>query len=461
MLGVADPRAIQTFILHVAQLDSTAGLHHIHELVEAGADLRQINTQIAEYWRALMLAKAGADVATILDYGEDWVREIVQMTQLFTLEELTACTRIFAQNDLAYKSQGTPQLALELALLAAIELHRHAQPGVAASALPVTVQAAAQPTQLRPTPVAEAPRPAPTSSQARVVASVHKPVEAEMVQPAQVSQSIKDSGGSLPDWDEVVCVEDAEEGAPPVSATIEASASAQNKIIDSFVTAVSQTAAQPVSDATSLTIEQVREKWEFVKKRVKTKRDGAKIAAVLNGYTIIGVEATQELPIVILKATAEFHYTALQKDDYHEAIAWALRIELEQQCRVRLVPPSQATPIPVPPTDTATRSASTTPPAPPRRSAFRERPEASTSTVGNRSEALGDAPTEGLVAPENPAFDNVLPLARKNIVRENTSSAMVTHETRQDMLRRKVTDDPVVQEVVRIFKAEIKEVYPK
>ena len=466
MLGVADPRAIQTFILHVAQLNSTAGLHHIHDLAEAGADLRQINTQVAEYWRALMLAKAGADVATILDYGEDWVREIVQMTQFFTLEEVTACARIFAQNDLAYKSQGTPQLALELALLAAIELHRHAQPSL--DTTPVALQAAAQPTQLRPAPAVEAPRPTRTAAPAPSQAPV--PIKAKTAQQGQVSQTVKDSGEQLPDWDEVVYVENAE--AAEASDT-EASASTQSKIVDSFITAVPQTATQPAGNAASLTIVQVREKWELVKKRVKTKRDGAKIAAVLNGYTIIDVEATGESPIVILKATAEFHYTALQKDGYHEAIAWALRIELDQQCRVRLVPPGHPVPIPLPPTDTSTRSAYTTTPATPRRSAFRERPasessvqrteqpEASISAAGNSIEAVGDTRTEELVAPENPPFDNVLPLARKNIVRENTSSAVVTDETRQDMLRRKATGDPVVQEVVRIFKAEIKEVYPK
>src|SRR5207248_4699227 len=87
MLGVADPRAIHKLITHVAQLDSAAGLYLIHELSEAGADLRQINIQVGEYWRALMLAKAGADIATILDLTEDETREILQMAPLFELEE--------------------------------------------------------------------------------------------------------------------------------------------------------------------------------------------------------------------------------------------------------------------------------------------------------------------------------------------------------------------------------------
>src|SRR5438876_4631004 len=66
MLGVADPRAVQKLITAVAELDSAAVLHFIHELSEAGADLRQLNMQVGEYWRALMLTKAGADIGTIL-----------------------------------------------------------------------------------------------------------------------------------------------------------------------------------------------------------------------------------------------------------------------------------------------------------------------------------------------------------------------------------------------------------
>src|SRR5579863_7301091 len=129
MLGVADPRAIQKLIDHVAHLASPAGLHLIHELSEAGADLRQINIQIGEYWRALMLARAGADVATILDRTEDETRDIMQLVAQFGLEELTEFARIFAQNDLMQKNQGTPQLGLELAFLQCIELHRRAQSG--------------------------------------------------------------------------------------------------------------------------------------------------------------------------------------------------------------------------------------------------------------------------------------------------------------------------------------------
>src|SRR5438046_152721 len=142
MLGVADPRAIQKLITHVSELDSAAVLHLIHELSEAGADLRQLNIQVGEYWRALMLAKAGADIATILDRTEDEVREVRQAAQFFELEELTETARIFAQNELMQKGQGTPQLGLELAFLQSIELHRRFHNGQLTS--PMTADAVLQ-----------------------------------------------------------------------------------------------------------------------------------------------------------------------------------------------------------------------------------------------------------------------------------------------------------------------------
>src|SRR2546430_1385307 len=145
MLGVADPRAVQKFILFIAQLDSSGGLHLIHELVESGADLRQLNNQIAEYWRAMMLVRAGADIAEILDATEDQVREISEVARLFNQEELIECARVFAQNDLIQKNQGTPQLGLELALLTCLELHRHARqehPSSAVSAVPLAKSSA-------------------------------------------------------------------------------------------------------------------------------------------------------------------------------------------------------------------------------------------------------------------------------------------------------------------------------
>ncbi len=117
MLGLADPGAIRTLIEHVAAGDAASGLHLINEMVGSGADLRQLNSQLSEEWRALMLARAGADVAELMERTDEDVREITSLAQRFSLEELTASARIFARNETPARGLPVPQLALELSFL--------------------------------------------------------------------------------------------------------------------------------------------------------------------------------------------------------------------------------------------------------------------------------------------------------------------------------------------------------
>ncbi|MBV9232240.1 MAG: hypothetical protein JOZ18_23230, partial [Chloroflexi bacterium] len=63
------------------------------------------------------------------------------------------------------------------------------------------------------------------------------------------------------------------------------------------------------------------------------------------------------------------------------------------------------------------------------------------------------------------------PLARTTIVRENTNAVSLatvktqgssqSGETRQEVAKKKARSDPVIQKVVEMFKAEIKEVHLK
>ncbi len=457
MLGVADPHAIQNFILHIAHLDSAAGLHLIHELVEAGADLRQVNAQVAEFWRAMMLAKAGADIATIIDGTEDEVNEIKQTAQFFTLEELTECARIFAQNDLIQKNQGTPQLGLELALLACLELHRREQRGQPAQA----AQSMA-PVQPRPTPRPEPAR-APVNT-----APVQPPEWQEVPAPSptpidSAAPSQEDAVEDLPDWDELFHEDEEFESTP------------QAEPVDEREEAPDE--GEPNEDTgPALTLADVRERWEYVKRRVKTVKSGAgaRIAAVLNGYTIVGVEGTRETPIVVLMANAAFHYTALQKQEDYASIEWALKVELQQECHVRLLPPGSATSSPaIPPLpDASNYAAHAAVTLPPLQSVHVERPSPARTAPQRQENKETPKKTEPPAShgPATPTSDtnSAPPLARNSVVRENTSSTMSgdaaqnpEHTTRLESAAKKAKGDPVVQEVARMFKAEIKDIQLK
>ena len=302
MLGIADPRAIQKLILHIAHLDSASGLYLIHELAEAGADLRQINNQVAEYWRAMMLCSAGASIGEILDCTEDEIREITEAARLFALEELIECSRIFAQNDLMQKNQGSPQLGLELALLSCVGLHRRAQNGSSIAAPAPALQASPPPVR----PVAAQPQ-APRSV---------PPVEVRVAQPAPAPTQTPASAYEPPEVREpesfFVNEEKAEIPEAPSDRANEVK-EVQSEPISSVP--IENDSQLPDNDLPPFTVAEGKEKWEYRRRRVKTKKDGAMIAALLSNYSVVLVEGTGTQPVIVIKAQAEFHYKMIHKDE--------------------------------------------------------------------------------------------------------------------------------------------------
>ena len=473
MLGVADPRAILKLIEHVANLASPAGLHLIHELSEAGADLRQINIQVGEYWRALMLAKAGADVATILDRTEDETRDIMQMIAHFGLEELTEFARIFAQNDLMQKNQGTPQLGLELAFLQCIELHRRAQSGQplvapASSAVPVSPVPPVQPRQAS----VQAARTAPSQVMPSVPLSTQnhaspptQPSQPLQPRPVPVNEEVVEDLSAL---DDLSFHDDGDEeftpDAPVASATLhEEASSATGKAV-----------------APSLTLADVRNGWERVKKRVKGRNStGIKTSAYLNDYSIVAIEGTAEEVIVVIQATHLPHHKYLQEGTYGEDVEWAFSTEFNLKCRLRLLPPGQTLSTSATDVSPVSRqSTSATAPVAPQQSAHRERPATkqppTPRNAANNTNGASETPqhsVQELAAPlpaEVPSSEVERSLARKNIVRENSTTVILAKsaqpveagqlEPSLEEIQQKASVDPVVQKVKEMFKAEIKDI---
>jgi len=210
------------------------------------------------------------------------------------------------------------------------------------------------------------------------------------------------------------------------------------------------------------------------------------IQALLNYYTIVGIEGTRELPMVVLLAGAEFHFKQLQNnDERRKVIEWALKTELQQECRVKLVPPGHIGPsMTIPPPSSDGNSGSSlfsSMLAMPRSSAFQERPLAekpssNRSYPASQSEvvmpsSVVPAPVQDVqklasAPPAHPvSAPSSAPLARMHAVRENTTGGtMRAEESRvnhQARVEQHAKGDPVVQEALRLFKAEIKEIRSK
>jgi DNA polymerase-3 subunit gamma/tau len=152
-----------------------------------------------------------------------------------------------------------------------------------------------------------------------------------------------------------------------------------------------------------------------------------------------------------------------QRQEYHDAIAWALKIELEQECGVKLLAPgyihvdggmpARGTGQP----EFSLRTASTT--AQPLQSARLNRP-----VLPPPAPQPEKKPSEPIshkqVTPVMPLKEEP-PLAKQKKVRENTMSeagAKGSSMSRAEYVKQKAASDPVVQEVVRMFKADVKEI---
>ena len=92
----------------------------------------------------------------------------------------------------------------------------------------------------------------------------------------------------------------------------------------------------------SLTLQEVKDAWENVKKRVRPKNP--KTAAMLNSFSVVGVEGTAEEVVVIIQAAYELHHKYVQEGERSKDVDWGLTTEFRQKCRVRLLAPGQPVP---------------------------------------------------------------------------------------------------------------------
>ncbi len=287
MLGLADPALVTSLIESVADGNAARGLHLVGGMVDSGADLRQLNSQIGEEWRALLLARAGADITQLTERNPDEVREINLLAERFSLAELTACARIFARNESPARGLPLPQLALELSLLDCIQVRTERIPGVTPREVPLQ-----QATALVSTP--KPPVPAP-----------HRP------------SSLRWESAEELDLDATLPLEHTP-GNPPAVA----------------VSAVPKTAVSGTGDRFQETLIQAQAQWDLVKQVCKQK--SRSVAALLHSAHPVLVEQG-EVEVLVLEAAYQFHLDKLREPTSRSAVEWALEQVLSRPVRVKLI----------------------------------------------------------------------------------------------------------------------------
>jgi DNA polymerase-3 subunit gamma/tau len=118
MLGTTSSQAVKELVDHLAARDVAAGLTEIGRVVADGADPRQLNKELLDHLRGLLILKTTSHGPA--DLTESQRSEMALQAQQFSLEDLVDTVRIFSKSALDVKGAVQPQLPLELAFVEAI-----------------------------------------------------------------------------------------------------------------------------------------------------------------------------------------------------------------------------------------------------------------------------------------------------------------------------------------------------
>jgi DNA polymerase III subunit gamma/tau len=387
MLGLADPAVLRGILEAVADQRAADALDALNDLVAAGADLRQLQQQLADEWRALLLARAGVDVIRVMERTEDEARALEDLANRFTLDELTGCARVFARMESPARGLPTPQLALELLLLECLAVRRNG--GAMAQSQP------AQQGSPAPSPV-EPPRAqrsaASQESQAMPAPSAPAPVELDMEEIA------------LATWEDESQLAEVTRSVstPPLQAPRQSDPPAEPPA----------PTPQHTSAGGYALLEVAQRRWADVRKVCKSRSPS--VSGLLSSARPVAQEPGAP-PTIVLQVDFPFHLEQLRDPKRRQTVEWALEQIVEEPILVRFA---------------LTSDSGWTPPAggaPPRRESSSGAPPQTNGANGSH----GARHTSGKRGGEPPLL---------NLMRESPVSLSLEDEARAD---------PVIQALLR------------
>ncbi|HEX8981845.1 MAG TPA: DNA polymerase III subunit gamma/tau [Ktedonobacterales bacterium] len=435
MLGLADVGALRRLIACIAENRAADALDLLNELVTSGADLRQLNGQFAEEWRALMLVGAGADLTRVMDYTEEEARELASLAQQFSLDELMACARVFARNEGPARGLPVPQLALELALLECLSIRRR---DVATEPTPIRrpPTEASLPQRATSAPVAPSP-PAPA-------APPQRPVASQSIQPEELDLAAIDAGT----WDGPSRIREASPAL--TSAPARESAAPPTPITREPVSApVQRPVAVSASDDDGRDwVDEAQRNWPLIRKICRQRPPmGAVAGGLLSAAEPVRYEpGSADLPgLLVIRTKFEVHLSKFRDPEMRSAVEWALEQALGVPMRAHFVSMNepQRTPTPIrrtANTENGSHGGTVVQAASPQAPQMYERGASAVSPAA--SPMRQPQPSEPPASGRGEAHER--PTARKS-----TSRAELEQTARED---------PVVQELARMLKTEVADV---
>jgi DNA polymerase-3 subunit gamma/tau len=311
MLGLADPAALRSILEAVADQRAADALDALNDLVAAGADLRQLQQQLADEWRALLLTRAGVDVVRVLERTEDEARVLNDLANRFSLDELTGCARVFARMESPARGLPTPQLALELLLLECLAVRRNGGAPVQAQPVQQRPPALAAPQRAQTSAASQAPQPVPAPTP-------DAPVELDMEEIAHAA------------WEDESLLAEVTRSAPVAPAPRQSEPPA----------APIPPAPQQNSAGASALLETAQRRWADVRKVCKSRSPS--VSGLLSSARPVSLEHGAP-PTIVLQVDFQFHLEQLRDPAKRQMVEWAMEQIVEEPVLVRFTLASDST----------------------------------------------------------------------------------------------------------------------
>ncbi|HID85886.1 MAG TPA: DNA polymerase III subunit gamma/tau [Anaerolineae bacterium] len=118
LLGTVPSQAVEELVDHILDGDVAAGLRLINQAVDDGMDPRQLNRQLLEHLRGLLLIRTGGG-DSLLNVTEEQLARMKAQARKLPTQRLVQTIKLFNEAGLNMKIGFQPQLPLELALVEA------------------------------------------------------------------------------------------------------------------------------------------------------------------------------------------------------------------------------------------------------------------------------------------------------------------------------------------------------
>src|SRR5437588_5985404 len=100
-----------------------------------------------------------------------------------------------------------------------------------------------------------------------------------------------------------------------------------------------------VVNKTTLTVQELIASWENIRKRTRQKSKSGMLSAYLGYFKVIDIEGLSWEPVIVIQPEKLAHYKYVRDEGRYKDLEWALEMEFELPCKVRLVQPEIASTI--------------------------------------------------------------------------------------------------------------------